>query len=350
MTRIILKYVHVFRDRHGKRRAYFRRRGHKRVPLPGLPGSPEFMQAYQLALQGEPQQMGAAKVPRGSLSWLISEYYQSADFLQLAAQTKKTYRGIAEKLRKEHGHRLIKDLQPHHIRKIMSHVATQPNVANGILKIFRALMKFAYESNLRHDNPAALVKNLRVKTEGYHSWTEEEIAQFERRWPLGTKQRLAFDLYLYTAQRKSDVRVLGRQHLREGNTIALRQQKTKTPLLLPIHPALERSLAMTSLGDLTFLVTAQGKPFSDAGFGKFFGDAVRAAGLPRGVSGHGLRKAAARRLADAGCTFHEIMAITGHKTPAEVLRYTRAADQARLARSALKSIRDDEQDSPQREA
>ena len=63
--------------------------------------------------------------------------------------------------------------------------------------------------------------------------------------------------------------------------------------------------------------------------------AISEAGLPQRCKPHGLRKAAARRLAEAGCSASEIMAITGHKTLAEVERYTRAAEQERLARQAI---------------
>jgi integrase len=85
-------------------------------------------------------------------------------------------------------------------------------------------------------------------------------------------------------------------------------------------------------------VTAAGKPFSPAGFGNWFGDCCRAAGLPLGFNAHGLRKAAARRLAEAGYTSKQIMAITGHRSLAEVERYTKAAEQVVLARQAISRL------------
>jgi integrase-like protein len=71
------------------------------------------------------------------------------------------------------------------------------------------------------------------------------------------------------------------------------------------------------------------------GFSQWIRDAITAAGLPLDCQPHGLRKAAGRRLAEAGCTAHEIMAVLGHKTLAEAERYTREADQARLAMEAM---------------
>ena len=84
------------------------------------------------------------------------------------------------------------------------------------------------------------------------------------------------------------------------------------------------------------MATAYNKPFSVKGFGNMMSSAIRDAGLPRRCKPHGLRKSAARRLAEAGCSASEIMAITGHETLAEVERYTRAAEQQRLARQAIK--------------
>jgi len=172
----------------------------------------------------------------------------------------------------------------------------------------------------------------RIKTDGIHTWTEAEIAQFEERHPIGTKARLAFALLLYTAQRRSDVVGMGRRHVRNG-TIAVRQQKTGTMLQIPVHPKLREALGATFDKHLTFLVTEFGKPFSFAGFGNC--DRCAEVGLPKECSAHGLRKAACRRLAEAGCTAHQIRAISGHASLREVERYTKAADQAELARQAF---------------
>ena len=91
-------------------------------------------------------------------------------------------------------------------------------------------------------------------------------------------------------------------------------------------------------GHLTFLVTEFGKPHSPNGFGNKFKDWCREAGLPH-CSAHGLRKAAAARLAERGATAHEIMAITGHQSLEEVERYTRAAQRRTLADSAMAKLK-----------
>ena len=108
----------------------------------------------------------------------------------------------------------------------------------------------------------------------------------------------------------------------------------RRPRLLP-HPS---SSVLPRNTDMTFLVTSQGEPFSAPGFGNWFREACDEAGLPKGCSAHGLRKAAARRLAEAGCTVHQIASITGHKTLKEVAHYAAAADQVRLADAAMRAL------------
>jgi integrase len=180
------------------------------------------------------------------------------------------------------------------------------------------------------------VKAIRTKSNGYHSWTDAEIARFEARHPIGTRPRLALALLLYTGQRRSDVVRMGAQHIRD-NMLHVRQVKTSAELYIPLHPELEVIIASTPT-DLTFLTTAFGRPFTGPGFGNWFREQCDAAGLPH-CSAHGLRKAAARLLAELGCTEHEIAAITGHASLREVARYTKAADQRRLAVSAMEKLK-----------
>jgi integrase len=113
--------------------------------------------------------------------------------------------------------------------------------------------------------------------------------------------------------------------------------KTDERLRIPIHAALQAILDATPRENMTFLVTDYGKPFTPAGFGNWFGERCREAGLR--LNAHGLRKAAARRLVEAGCSVHEVMAITGHRTLSEVQRYTREVEQERMADAAVRRLR-----------
>ena len=208
------KYVQAFIDRNGKPRFYFRRPGFKSVPLPGLPWSPQFMEVYESALSGQPLQIGASKTKPGTVSAAIVGYYYDQSFLALAPSTQRPLRGILERFRAEHGDKRIALLQRQHIIALLR--SKKRFAARHWLMAIRALMKYAVEIGLREDNPAAGVKLPNLKTDGYHSWTEAEIAQFQAYHGLGTRARLALTLLLYTGQRRGDVIRMGRQHIRDG--------------------------------------------------------------------------------------------------------------------------------------
>jgi integrase len=331
------KFVHGFLDRHGKPRFYFRRVGFKKVPLPGLPWSPEFMAAYEAALAGHPLQIGSSRVKPGTLRALAVSYFASPAFRTKRPSTQYTYRNVIDQLCREHGDKRPALLQREHVVRLLAARADTPATANALRRSLRALMQHAVEMGIRADDPTREVRAIAVKGEGYHSWTEAEIAQFERHHPVGSRARLALGLLLCTGQRRSDVVRMGRQHVAEG-VLSVRQQKTGRSLWIPVHEALASIMAGTAASNLTFLVTDQGKPYSAAGFGNWFRDQCRAAGL-HGCSAHGLRKAAARRLAEAGCTAHEISAITGHASLREVARSTEAADRRKLAASAMAKVK-----------
>ena len=227
----------------------------------------------------------------------------------------------------------MKGLGVAHIKDIIGAKADMPEAANNLLKVLRVILGYAVSVGIIASNPAAGVKKYRSRSEGFHTWSEGEIAQFEKWYEIGSRTRLAFALLLYTAQRRSDAVRMGWQHV-TGDSIAVRQDKTGTALMIPIHPELAKVLASVPRTNLTFLMTEKGAPFTPAGFGNWFRDQCNVAKLPH-CSAHGLRKAAATRLANAGCSSDQIKAITGHRSLAEVAHYTRAADQQRLARQAL---------------
>ena len=213
----------------------------------------------------------------------------------------------------------------------------RPDAWNNLRKALRQVFKYAVEHNHLETNPMNDVPKLASKNkDGFHTWTIEEVEQFENSHAIGTKARLALALLLFTSQRRGDVVRMGRQHIKDG-WLKVRQQKTGKALEIPVIPELQRIIDASPTGDLTFLVTEYGKPWSNAGFGNKFRDWCDTAGLPQ-CSAHGLRKAAAAKLAELGCTAHEIMAITGHESLKEVERYTKAAEQKLLAKSAMRKL------------
>jgi integrase len=214
-----------------------------------------------------------------------------------------------------------------------------PHAANNLLKTLHTLFEHAIAINMITVNPASDVKKFRTQGDGFHTWTEAEVAQFEAHHPIASKARLALALLL-TGQRRSDVVRMGWQHI-VGDAIAVKQEKTGTPLLIPldIDPSLPESLASVPKTNMTFLVTKFGAPFTPGGFSNWFGAKCDEAGLQRQCTAHGLRKLVATRLADMACSEEEIKAITGHKSASEVARYTKARDQKRLAESAVGRLR-----------
>jgi integrase len=213
-----------------------------------------------------------------------------------------------------------------------------PHTGNAWLTAFRHFTRWAEGRKLLSNDPTWGVRVKLPKSGGHHTWTEDEVATFEAYHPVGSNARLALALGLHTAQRRGDVIRIGRQHIRDG-VLTVRPQKTKNTsavtLAIPVHPQLQAIIDSTPTGHLTLLITKSGKSYGADDFTDVFRTWVDQAGLPRRCVFHGLRKAAARRLAEAGCTAHEIAAITGHTTLREVERYTKAADQARMARSAM---------------
>jgi len=339
MTRIRLRYVHEFIDRHGKVRRYVRLPGRKRVALRGAPGTAEFMEAYQAALAGSApgSGIGTARTLPGTINAAVVTYLNSSAFASLAPETRRVRRNILERFRSEHGQKRILLLQRAHIDRMVVAKAETPAAARNFLNTIRTLMRHCVDQGWRLDDPTQGVRRPRIKTEGFRTWTEADITAFETAHPIGTRARLALALLLHTAQRRSDIVRLGRQHVRDG-VIQLRQQKTGAVLVIPVHPELAAILEATPSEHLTFLTTRDGKPFSPPGFTNWFRDMCKEAGLPRGTSAHGLRKAACRRLAEAGCSANVIAAISGHGSLREVQRYTAAADQARMARSAIETV------------
>ena len=174
------------------------------------------------------------------------------------------------------------------------------------------------------------------KTGGFAPWSEDDIATYEGRWPVGTRQRVWLDVLAYTGLRRGDVVQLGRQHVRD-NVAYIKTEKTNTQVALPILPLLAQTLAAGPCGDLTFIVGANGRPMTKESFGNAFREACRAAGL-RDRSAHGLRKAAATRAAISGATLAQLNAIFGWTGAKMALHYIETADRTRLSNDAMSKL------------
>jgi enterobacteria phage integrase len=259
-----------------------------------------------------------------------------AAYLSLRQTTKAGYVSRIEALRTEHGHRSVAGLTRERIVSgILQAYADRPGAALSILKVLRILIRYSIDIGWPDHDPSLGIK--RPKTQEIRSWTDAEIESFRQRWPIGTKQRLGFELLLCTGQRRSDVHRMTWSDVSE-RTVRVVQQKTARKLTIPLHRDLVAVLAVADHGHVTIINTEYGRPFTVDGFSQWIRQAITEAGLLLDCQPHGLRKAAGRRLAEAGCTAHEIMSVLGHKTLAEAERYTRDADQVQLAMDAMAKL------------
>ena len=350
---IDLPYLLSDPDRHGNERLYVRRYG-RRIRIREKPGAPEFAKAYAEAvgrLSGPvPPKAppGRTPFPKGTLGWLGARYFASEEFLNMDAKSQSLRRGVLEACFIEPladddpiamGHCPLAHLSPQKVKRLRDLKAGFPGAANNRRKYLSAMFGWAIEQTppLLRTNPARDVRKVKYATEGFHTWTLDEVRTFEQRHPVGTRARLALALLLYTGARRGDMVTLGRQHVRDGwlrfiprKTRHKRMRLSEKPLL----PELEEVIAASPCGNMTYLMTEYGKPFTAAGFGNWFRDRCNEARLPH-CSAHGLRKAGATLAAENGATVNQLMAIFDWETPAQAKVYTDAADRKRMAGEAM---------------
>jgi integrase len=336
MTGIRLKYLHCFRDRHGRARYYFRYRG-QRWPI-AAPGSEGFATAYDGLLahiKANPfSTRHNVEFMPGSLGWAIEKFLASPLYNERAETTKRNYRRVLDQLRQSYGAGLLRDLLPRHIRRIRNDIVaagstTGADIAMGLIS---ALWEFATEQlGLELDaDPTHGVKRVHKVAHEHEPWPPELIDRFLRE--ARPSLRWAVKLALYTGQRRSDLVKMKWSDF-DGDRIEVRQQKTGELLEIPCHKDLRAELESMPRTAETILVGERGAPLNGSSLSVMVRKTLREMGVD-GYAIHGLRKNAAVALANAGCTPHEIAAITGHRTLGMVAHYAKRHDQGLAARSA----------------
>jgi integrase len=181
-------------------------------------------------------------------------------------------------------------------------------------------------------DPTVGIKVARVRGDGFHTWTASELARFEERWPIGTRERLAYDLMLWTGLRRGDAARVGPQHVVDGTEKT--GQRVSIRILEPLARSIKACLAYGEDGKPilkpAFITNDYGRPFVKESFGNWFKESCVAAGVPG--SAHGLRKALAVKLAESGATDREIGAILGNDM---AKLYARKASVPRLSDAAM---------------
>ena len=331
MSTLRLRYVHAFVDRHGRARHYFRWRG-QRWPLPA-PGEPGFLAAYEACKTriASPPPPSVRFLP-GSLGWAIEQFLASPEYARRAAATKATDRRIFDELRRHAGAGLLKDLRSRHVKAIRDHFRQRftAAIADAALARLSVIWTFADEHLQLEDiaeNPTAGVRRVHKVTGERKPWPSDIIEAFERE--AHPALQLAFLLLLYTGQRLSDV-VKMKWAQYDGDCIHLRQQKTDEVLAVPCHRRLREALDVLPRKSAFILLGERGQPLSPNGLYRGICRTLARVGI-KGYGPHGLRKNAAIALAEAGCDMRLIMSVTGHRTFAMALHYSRRADQRRAA-------------------
>ena len=286
------------------------------------------------------QQVKLTAAAPGSLRWLVQRYYGCPEFLGLHESTRAKRRAILDHICREHGTKPFARMETKHVRlQIRDPKSATPEAANGRVKALRQVFKWAVEVGYAVANPARDVPMLASNNpDGFHTWTREEVRQYEARHPSGTKARLALAMLLYTGVRISDVILLGPQMELDGALCFTEQKnRAKKPKLreVPILLALRAELDANPSGHLAYLVTEWGRPYaSPKAFGLWFKRQCVAAGLPH-CTAHGLRKAGATFAAEQGATENQLMAIYGWDSPKQAALYTKAANRKRLVKDAI---------------
>ena len=332
-------YLHRHLTRHGRMIWYVRKgaRG-RRIRIRAEYGSPEFEVEYRAAVDASASRpKPEIKARKGTLQWAWLLYRQSAAWQSAISQaTRRQRENIMKHVLATAGTVPLSEITTAAIREGVNRRASTPFQAKNFVQTMRQLFQWLKENEIVSINPCDGVTVKKPKTRGFLEWTIEEILQYEQHWPLGTRERVMLDVYVYTGLRRGDAARFGKQHVRNG-TISLQTEKTGEWVHIPLLDVLKRTLDAGPTGDLAFICTSQGQPYVKEALGNAFKDACKAAGIMN-KSAHGLRKAAATRAADNGATAHELMAIFGWKDIKEAEIYTRATDRKRLAAKAMNKL------------
>jgi integrase len=327
---------------------YYRRDGAKDVRLPGLPWSPEFMEAYARAEAAHKApgrvEIGASRTAAGTVDAGLVVYYRSTAFSSgLASGTQSARRNLLERFRAEFGQARLKSVERRHVQRYISLLKT-PSAQRNMLQALSHFFKYCVDAQLIADNPTEGVGKAKMpNTGGFYAWTEENVRKYEEIHPIGSKARLALALYLNLGVRKSDVVRIGPRDVKDGALTDFLPQKTSRTggkrINVPLTAETKAIVKATPvIGSATYLVTEFGKPFTANGFGNKMREWCDQAGLPECTS-HGLRKLCLTRLADVeGMDVLSLAAISGHKDLRELQIYIDTADRKLRARRAIELL------------
>lgn len=336
MPRKLPQFCYREKSRHGQTRYYFRRGKGVRVRLPDY-AAPEFWPEYEKARQNTGTAPRAIKATQGTLEWLIAIYRQSGDYMGLSAATRRQRDNIFSNVIKSAGKAAYSDITRAVIARGREDRAATPAQARNFLDAMRGLFRWAVETDLVQVDPTSGVKNpRRPKGAGFTAWTDEDAAAYCEHWPVGSHERVWFEVLLNTGLRRGDAARVGRPHLKEG-ALVIQTEKTGMHVAIPVTPEFLALMQFGPTGDLTFICGERGLPLTKESFGNLFRKACVAAGVNK--SAHGIRKLAATRIAEAGATVAELEAIFDWSGGGMASLYTKTVDRTRLAKQGMERLR-----------
>lgn len=313
---------------------YVRKGKGPRTRIRAAYGSPEFRAEYDAAIAGTPiSERGKPSV--ASLAWLWMRYRESTDWKSLSMATRRQRENIMKHVINANGDLAYADVTKKKIVEGRDRRSDTPAMARHFVNAMRKLFDWAVEADYVKENPADRVSAPKPKTNGHPVWTVDEIRLFIKKWPVGTRERLAFDLVFCTGLRRGDIVKLGRQHVGNG-VISFNTGKTGTPVKFPMLSPLAKSIEATPSNNLTFFVSEFGNPMTKESFGNWFGKVCKKTGV-KGTA-HGVRKALSTLLAEHGATGKELDAVFAWEDPKTSAIYTRTADRGKLATALFNRV------------
>jgi site-specific recombinase XerD len=305
-------------------------------------GTPEFNLEYRAAIDGQPLSGTAPRILTTSLEWLWDRYRESGEWAALALSTRRQRENIMLHVLKENGAKAFAALRSDHIVAGLDRRAKTSAAARNFLDTMKGLFGWALKRKyVKIDPTVGVDPPKRKKGPGFPKWSREDVAAYQRKFPLGTRQRVWLDVILFMGPRRGDAARIGRQHEKVIDGTRVIQWQTEksgetVTVTLPILAVLQRTLDAGPTGDLTWVCGARGLPFTKESFGNAFSEAARQAGIQK--SAHGVRKIAATIAAENGATAHQLMAIFGWTNIRQAEVYTREAERARLAAQGIATL------------
>jgi integrase len=290
-----------------------------------------------------------------SVAWLVRQFMGSAQVMALKPSTRLCFDNLLRRMcalpwpakgpDAVVGDGTFAALRKEHMLQIRARFVDTPATADYLVKAVRAMFYWAEERGFSTTiNPAARMGAL-WQSNGHEPWTYGDHAMFCRRWSVGTRQRLAYDLALYSGARVCDLHMMGPQHLRRGwlywieekgkDSKALkRRAKRNKSREWKAHGDLLASFTATTHGIRNFIVRPDGKPYARPDrLGRAIVRWAKAAGV--GKTAHGIRKLGATMLADNGADLITIRDFLGHSSFAEAEVYIRNRDKRRASERAV---------------